>query len=568
MHSYNYHRKEQELEEASASAAGGGHHQHHHPGQHGGSRSSSFVDRDKITRNEAIEALLTDPALADVQFRGKDGVIVFANRGMLAARSRVFRRMLFGNFQESNMNTAQSKILDVGYKGDVMTIIFEFVCKEDADIFHMVEPRKNKKNKKDEVPPTDSDDAEDKKNGEIKNETVVSDNDTTAIDILVENKADFIDTILGVVAAAHYYAIPELSYKARELAKYILENDRKLVCCFLTGCEHYGLEIDDIHDIALQIVRDEPHLLLNDQSGWLGLLSFNQMDRILQGQMFTVGREEDRFELLRSWCLSGSDYNNSTSPSDVRRNQAFALSKHIQMDLIRPAVLTTKVASSGFVSFERLADAYKVQALRAERYKSHPIDFESFRLPVWHSTGSSDLTSDSDDFNMDLIRCKEMKTGIHTWKVLVRELGEGSVFLGLSSIFSIFWYRHDGVFLVNKDEHKQKLPSFTTNSLVTFVLDLTKAGGIISVKVDGGDMVELYGNMISVLQSEADSFVPRAALRSKGASLSFLGFEQRDEEQDEEKSLELMIAETLKANLQVTIAAAANPNNSISRIGK
>ena len=74
--------------------------------------------------------------------------------------------------------------------------------------------------------------------------------------------------------------------------------------------------------------------------------------------------------------------------------------------------------------------------------------------------------------------------------------------------------------------------------------------------------------MLSVLKSEADSFVPRAAFKSQGASLSFLGFEQlASPEQDQEKSLEMVIAETLKANLGVSIAAAATSSMGASRSG-
>jgi hypothetical protein len=54
-----------------------------------------------ITLKRALEALYCDEELSDVKFEGTDGGIVPANSGILAARSPVFRSLLFGNFSEA-----------------------------------------------------------------------------------------------------------------------------------------------------------------------------------------------------------------------------------------------------------------------------------------------------------------------------------------------------------------------------------------------------------------------------------------------------------------------------------
>lgn len=55
----------------------------------------------QITLKDALRALFTDPSLSDVNLKGTDGVLVHANRCILAARSQVFRNMLYGDFLEA-----------------------------------------------------------------------------------------------------------------------------------------------------------------------------------------------------------------------------------------------------------------------------------------------------------------------------------------------------------------------------------------------------------------------------------------------------------------------------------
>ena len=54
------------------------------------------------SRLEAFAAILKEDDFHDVALKGKDGVIVHANRFVLAARSLVFRKMLLGNFTEAS----------------------------------------------------------------------------------------------------------------------------------------------------------------------------------------------------------------------------------------------------------------------------------------------------------------------------------------------------------------------------------------------------------------------------------------------------------------------------------
>ena len=70
----------------------------------------------EITLQEAWRTVLNDEALSDVTFEANDGVQVHANRGLLAARSKVFRSMLFGEFMEAKKGT----VVRVGYDSRVL----------------------------------------------------------------------------------------------------------------------------------------------------------------------------------------------------------------------------------------------------------------------------------------------------------------------------------------------------------------------------------------------------------------------------------------------------------------
>lgn len=58
------------------------------------SSSEEEDEEEEINYMEAMKNILTDETLHDVILEGTDGVKIHANRVMLAARSKVFHRML------------------------------------------------------------------------------------------------------------------------------------------------------------------------------------------------------------------------------------------------------------------------------------------------------------------------------------------------------------------------------------------------------------------------------------------------------------------------------------------
>jgi BTB/POZ domain len=79
-------------------------------------------DQDEPSRDGALRSLLTREDLSDVTLRGSDGILVLANRNILARRSSVFFGMLYGPFKE-----ASNPVVDVGYEGKVLQAIVSYM---------------------------------------------------------------------------------------------------------------------------------------------------------------------------------------------------------------------------------------------------------------------------------------------------------------------------------------------------------------------------------------------------------------------------------------------------------
>ena len=80
---------------------------------------------DEKTHAEMLQELLTNEDLHDIILEGCDGVQVGALRGILAARSSYFQKMLLGKFRESSSN-----IIKLGYEGAILEDVVEYLTTE------------------------------------------------------------------------------------------------------------------------------------------------------------------------------------------------------------------------------------------------------------------------------------------------------------------------------------------------------------------------------------------------------------------------------------------------------
>jgi hypothetical protein len=75
----------------------------------------------EVTLTAAIGKLLDSGEYSDVELVATDGERIPAHRNILAARSKVFGTLLFGNFAESSSSTVQ-----MGYEGGILRKIVKY----------------------------------------------------------------------------------------------------------------------------------------------------------------------------------------------------------------------------------------------------------------------------------------------------------------------------------------------------------------------------------------------------------------------------------------------------------
>mmetsp|Transcript_24195 Transcript_24195/g.35848 ORF Transcript_24195/g.35848 Transcript_24195/m.35848 type:complete len:200 (-) Transcript_24195:598-1197(-) len=76
-----------------------------------------------------LQAHLDDTQISDVTLRGTDGRSVVAIRSILAMRSRYFKSLLFGNFQERNLSE-----VPLGFSSLVLRAVVEYCYTDEMKI--------------------------------------------------------------------------------------------------------------------------------------------------------------------------------------------------------------------------------------------------------------------------------------------------------------------------------------------------------------------------------------------------------------------------------------------------
>jgi hypothetical protein len=455
----------------------------------------------EVSRNEALETLLNDEDLADLTLQGKDGVLVHANRCMLAARSSVFRRMLFGEFSESD-----SSIVTVDYHSEVLKAIVQYIYTDDSKIFHK------------------------------------------------KCDADLARTVVSLIDAANFFNLGKLRRKAQKWAFTSMQQHPFIAGVFLDECSSlcsggFGPE----EEYALNTIRSFPSAMLQDGSA---LFSLNPatMEQLMQDEKIEAD-EYTLFLLLEAWSKatppagytrrheppsSSTDDERDFSWQENRKDIAMSLVKHIRLDRIDPSSLSSTVFNSGLVSTEHLLDAYRTQALSAERQYGVTYKLQRYNSrPVWQRTCESLFTSSYDKHEVELLQVSSLTRGVHRWKIRIEAVCPKGVWLGLAStaipLKANEWlgsqkggwvYGSTGVICHDdsarnrqEDVDKGGNPPFGAGSEVCMTLDLSAdCGGTLSASVDENPSVLLFSGLLShLMQHEgAGGFVPAVSLKRPG----------------------------------------------------
>jgi hypothetical protein len=443
------------------------------------------IHQSEISREEAIRSLFTDEKYADLTLKGTDGRLVKAHRAMLAARSLVFDRMLYGDFSE-----ASQKVVDVGYSGQVLQAIVEYI------------------------------------------------NTDTAAILKLKNNNSNATHILSLMDAATYFELFSLRDKANSVICASLQKNPSLCVPFFAACDNsVGASASAVQASALEQIRNHPEMLLQEDSS-IKLLGANQMELILKDPKLDAD-EYTLFLILQAW-------NNSNDSKRTRT--ATRLSRHIKLELIAPSNLATTVSTSGFCTTEQLLQAFQTQALSAEQ--QHTRSFKQKRLqPVWRGSQTSTLFFEpGNGYKTEALVTRPLSQGIHTWSILVEEysthhgwylwLGVASTCHDLNVNASLgnqeggWACRDDGAAYHNKNwvGDCAKDRSFKAGCTVKFILDLTKKGTL-SVSINDKPTDLLFSDMLVKFAGEdreRAGFVPSVSMYTENggsAKLRFLGFE-------------------------------------------
>ena len=450
---------------------------------------------------KALSRLVFDERLADVELEGSDGLRFCTHRGLLAARSPVFDRMFYGDFCESinnnnNANFAGDNsslvVIHIGYPTRVLKSIVQYCMTDTAELLQ------------------NNDDDDDDNNNENSNDDSDDDNDTTKL--------------LPILAdAANFFQLPVLQQKIKQRGQALMENDKSTVCYFLEGSTRtattssssssiIGSE-ESLWKIARHYVQAYPQeTLLETKSSIVGYLSKYTWKDLLQDDM--IGIEECvLFRALDRWANSCTDdddddddaLDDGDEEAERRRKEALELSQYISLQDIPPDDLVQYVEGSKIITHEQLCQAFKGQALRAQ--KEQGVVFGRHRVSpvVWKSTQSlvySPTARNSRLGHVEKLHLPNgpMKSGIWEWTIFVEQAGSG-MRLGL---------------VAAGEEYITFFPSllFRNGSIVTLTLDLshdTDHQGSFSTRFDGGPLLMQGTGMRRHLHH---GFVPAAKMMS------------------------------------------------------
>jgi hypothetical protein len=323
----------------------------------------------EVTLTAAIGKLLDSGEYSDVELVATDGERIPAHRNILAARSKVFGTLLFGNFAESSSSTVQ-----MGYEGGILRKIVKYCYTDKVSL------------------PDASESAE-----------------SSSFDT---------QQVLRLVDAADYFNLPGLVTQISEWSMTQMKNDFEMQWQVLVYCDENptsSVYQTGMYKAAIQTVQQEYGKILQ-RSDEIPRLSPEFLERILACRS-AVPDEIDRFYFIRMWCSGGSQagsakdsdvpvtqngdsastkgtnsseeagtpqeesariiappqkrqktgQDNETQSEEERRNVACALiRRHVRLASIKLQHLQEEVEPSGLVTADGLLEAYKSHAIWAE----------------------------------------------------------------------------------------------------------------------------------------------------------------------------------------------------------
>ncbi|CAB9505258.1 expressed unknown protein [Seminavis robusta] len=464
--------------------------------------ATSTASGGEISFEETLSTFWRDEAFHDVTLRSTDGILISANRCALAARNGFFRKMFLTQFKE-----AKAPTVEVGFPGVIMNAVLEYLYTNKAGI--LLDCAADETSEPSETP-----------SGVLSDDTLRN-----------------FQLLLTATEAAAYYDLPGLCGQISECLSIHLR-----VCPALSIVTLVATSAPEkIKQIAFTNIQDYPEKCL--VGSVISGLRQSDMKILLEDSKEDLGLHDFHvFQLIQLW-------DSTTGEKDGHARAKELVAKHVDLKKVSPNRLSSSVAASGLVNKEQLFDAFKHQALLAE--KEHGVRFEPEPEPnlrcIWISSQSKEFISKQAGWNTGHLDCKPMVSGKHQWKLKVNKstsqdhlalgvvytaqsietLNSGNMYVGYKSGGG--WsYAGNGYSLNEGIVHRCCQDLFRQDSVVTLTLDLTPGNpknGSLSISVDHGPTYEDVSNLRARLVS-GGGFIPAASIGQHGDSVEILSMKK------------------------------------------
>ena len=376
---------------------------------------------------------LLDDELCDVTLRGSDGETVPAIRSILAARSPVFRRMLYGPFREGKRGDG-GHVVDLGFDSNVVRLVVEFCCTADVEsTARRLPPRCRTEGgggggtEWSGVCGAGGGGAcRDMGRQSLSSSTSRGEFGGNANKCCNVEAESILRDLVGLVVAGNFYSIPGLDSCVLRIIFDSVRRWKPLACVVFDESVRRGQAAASVGLIALSVIRRVPELVLltyPEGRGGCGTLGPDAVAAIVDDVKVQCD-EAAMFRFLKKWAewkaegdgekdgMGGdglanvssplapcsrkrrreeSDDNNDSGPhnktnicaaadSDLDRiSTARQIACGLNLSKIAPRVLADLVSPSGLVSQDRLLEAYRAQALCAAEGADISCHFSQFR---------------------------------------------------------------------------------------------------------------------------------------------------------------------------------------------
>lgn len=445
-----------------------------------------MTTNEEVPIKEALRVLVSDEDLSDVKLEGTDGVLVCANRGLLAVRSPVFRSMLFGKFAESR----KDGVVKIGYSSCVLKSIVEYCFTDEAQLLKSLDK-----------------------------------DDTSAKDV---------SSVISLVDAANYFVLPGLKRFVEDVACSTMKKNARLACLFFAEAKPPA---EKIESLALEMIRSQPTKALEESA--VVSLSKSSVEKIMRDDKI-MACELTMFRVLKVWVDGGKD----AADCEVRRRVAEGMARHVvALERISARDLIREVEPSGLIASDQLLEAYRKKALRAEDRPGESFDImRNVRLGAWQSSGSEWYACKADSHVVELLEDDTiLRSGVWRWSCKVERwcsyvwTGVASTshtldkdrWLGMQTGGWVYGSNGSACAATGEDNgpYDNSHPCYFEGSVLTMTLDLTDTGTL-SVRIDNGRPRLLFSAMLSFFREGQEiGFLPAVSMRSPGM-VRFLGLEK------------------------------------------